>query len=350
MNDTETSKLEDVCQQCPYAAIDRELKEQVHFLQILIDSIPNPIFYKDKHGIYKGCNTAFEAYIGLPRKELTGKSVFDISPKQLAQKYFDMDNDLLNYRGRQEYESRVKYADGSFRDVIFNKATFNSSSGELAGIVGAIVDVSKQKQIELALKQTSEKLSLVLNQTVQAMATITEMRDIYTAGHQQRVSGLSLAIAREMNLPEDTIQAVEVAALLHDIGKISIPSEILTKPGKLSFHEFEIVKGHSETGFEILKSIDFPYPVAEIVRQHHERLDGSGYPRGLSGKEVLLEARILMVADVVEAISSHRPYRPALGIVKAITEINLLKGIQYDSDVVEACLKVFEKGYAFDAV
>jgi PAS domain S-box-containing protein/putative nucleotidyltransferase with HDIG domain len=315
-------------------------------LQTIIDSIPTPIFYKDENAVYRGCNAAFESYIGLAKSKLMGKSVFDISPGQLAQKYFEMDSELLKTAGSQIYESRVKYADGSIRDVVFNKATFIDTSGNLAGIVGTVLDVSKQKETELALKETTQKLSLVLSQTVQAMSTITEMRDIYTAGHQQRVAHISEKIAYELKLPAQTIEGVKIAALLHDLGKISVPSEILTKPSRLSFHEFELVKDHAQLGYEILKSIDFPYPIAEIIRQHHERIDGSGYPRGLSGKDMLLEAKIIAVADVVEAISSHRPYRPALGIETALSEIKRLSGKEFDSDVVSACLKIFETGYS----
>jgi PAS domain S-box-containing protein/putative nucleotidyltransferase with HDIG domain len=316
-----------------------------YLLQTIIDSIPTPIFYKDRNAVYQGCNAAFEAYIGLAKATLIGKSVFDISPQQLAQKYFEMDSELLERAGSQTYESRVKYADGSIHDVVFNKATFIDSAGKLAGIVGAVFDVSAQKQTELALKETTAKLSHVLKQTVQAMSAITEMRDIYTAGHQQRVADLSSAIAAELNLSEQTIEAVKIAALLHDLGKISVPSEILTKPSKLSYHEFELVKSHAHLGYEILKSIDFPYPIAEIVRQHHERIDGSGYPRSLTGKDMLLEAKIIAVADVVEAISSHRPYRPALGIETALSEIKRLSGKEFDSDVVSACLNLFQMGY-----
>lgn len=332
---------------CEINKIDHELKEQVHFLQNILDAIPNPIFYKDKDGIYKGCNSAFENYLGLTRNQLIGKSVFEISPAELAAKYYEMDKELLDGRGTQVYESEVKYSDGTIHNVIFNKATFNNTSNELNGLVGVVVDITELRQTDLALKRSTEKLNHVLNQTVQTIATITEMRDVYTAGHQQRVSELSVAIATELGFTDKTVHAIEVAALLHDVGKISVPAEILTKPSKLSFHEFAIVKEHSQTGYEILKSIDFPFPVAEIVRQHHERLDGSGYPQGLRGEEIMTEACVIAVADVVEAISSHRPYRPSLGLEYAINEITLHKGVRYRSDIVNACLRVFEKGYSF---
>jgi len=169
---------------------------------------------------------------------------------------------------------------------------------------------------------------------------------IGTFGHQQRVSQLAVRIAQEMKLPEDKIEGIRIASLIHDIGKIGLPTEILTKPTKLSDIELNLIKGHSQIGYDILKSIDFHYPIAQIVRQHHERLDGSGYPQGLKDGEILLEARIIGVADVVEAMSSHRPYRPALGTDKALEEISQNKGILYDPEVVDICLKLFrEKGF-----
>ena len=174
------------------------------------------------------------------------------------------------------------------------------------------------------------------------------IRDPYTAGHQRRVTKLACAIAKEIGLTKEQIEGLRVAAIIHDIGKINIASEILSKPGRLTKLEFEMIKTHPQTGYEILKEIEFPWPVAQIVLQHHERMNGSGYPQGLSGKDILIEARILGVADVVEAMASYRPYRPALGIDKALEEILNNKGVLYDPDVVDACLKVFtEKGFKF---
>jgi putative nucleotidyltransferase with HDIG domain len=173
-----------------------------------------------------------------------------------------------------------------------------------------------------------------------------EIRDPYTFGHQRRVTHLATAIAKEMALSPDQIEGIAVAGNLHDIGKINVPSEILNKPGKLSDIEFALIKSHPQAGYEIVKDIEFPWPVAEVLLQHHERMNGSGYPRGLAGGDILLEARIMAVADVVEAMASHRPYRPTLGIDKALEEIVQNKGILYDPDVVDACLKLFkEKGF-----
>ncbi|HLZ18286.1 MAG TPA: HD domain-containing phosphohydrolase [Smithellaceae bacterium] len=193
------------------------------------------------------------------------------------------------------------------------------------------------------LKASYEKIRIILEGTVLAMSKIVESRDPYTAGHEQQVARIATLIATKMPLPEDQIEAIRVAGSLHDIGKISVPSEILTKPGRLSRLEMEMVKTHSQNAYDILKTIEFPYPIAQIILQHHERIDGSGYPQGLHGKDILLEARIIGVADVLEAMSSHRPYRPALGIETAIEEITKHRGILYDADVVDACLCIYNQ-------
>ncbi len=212
---------------------------------------------------------------------------------------------------------------------------------------GAIQDITKIKESEEKLRKYVSELRRLFNETVAALGAMVEMRDPYTAGHQLRVAELAVAIAQEMKLPPDRIDLVRVAGLLHDIGKLGIPAEILVKPGKLLPQEMELVKLHPTISYQILSKIEFPWPVAEVVYQHHERLDGSGYPRGLKGSGIMKEAKILAVADVVEAMSSHRPYRPAYGIAKALEEINRGRGKLYDSEVVEAALAVFKKGFRF---
>lgn len=194
-----------------------------------------------------------------------------------------------------------------------------------------------------AQKHSTELLARGLEETVQVIATMVEMRDPYTNGHQQRVADLAVAIAREMMLPEDQVRGIHLAGEIHDLGKIQTPAEILSKPGRLSNSEFELIKTHPQTGYEVLKNISFPWPIAQIVLQHHERLDGSGYPQGLIGDQILLEARILIVADVVEAMSSHRPYRPGLGLQQALDEIRRNRGRFYDPQVVDACIRLFEE-------
>ncbi len=209
-------------------------------------------------------------------------------------------------------------------------------------------EITQRKKVEEDLQRTAEKLKKFFNGMIKTIGLITEERDPYTAGHEVQVTRLSCAIAREMSFSPDRIEGLRVAGLLHDIGKLIIPLGILSKAAKLSRIEFDLVKEHSKTGYNILKAIEFPWPVAKTVLQHHERMDGSGYPEGLSGKDILLEARILGVADVVEAMSSHRPYRPALGIGKALEEISDKSASLYDSDVVTTCLKVFKNGFSFE--
>jgi PAS domain S-box-containing protein/putative nucleotidyltransferase with HDIG domain len=214
-------------------------------------------------------------------------------------------------------------------------------NGRITGAVITFRDITERKRTEEALRQAFEG-------AVKALAHTVEARDPYTAGHQWRTTILACAIAMEMGLPQDRIDIIRIAGTLHDIGKIQVPVEILTKPTKLSEPEFSLIQTHPQVGQEIVKAVAFPGQVAEIIGQHHERLDGSGYPKGLKGDETLLEARILAVADVVEAMVSHRPYRPALGIDKALAEISRNRGILYDPQIADACLRLFtEKGFQF---
>lgn len=219
-------------------------------------------------------------------------------------------------------------------------------NGEIIGAVIVFKDITERKQSEEALKVSFENLTKTLNETVNALAVMSEKRDPYTAGHQKRVAHLAIAIAKEMGLSAERIESIRIAGTLHDIGKIYVPTEILNKPGKLNDLEMALIKTHSQVGYEVLKSIPFACPVAEIVWQHHEKINGTGYPMGLKEDEVFLEAKILCVADVVEAIASHRPYRPSLGLETALKEISQQSGVIYDSEVVNACLTLFtQQGY-----
>lgn len=215
------------------------------------------------------------------------------------------------------------------------------SAADLAYGIENIRMRQQHEQAAIEHKRNAETLLKALEDGVQAIAATVEMRDPYTAGHQRRVAVLAVAIAREMALPQATIHGLHLAAVVHDLGKIQVPAEILSKPGTLGNFEFELIKTHAQTGYEILKGIDFPWPVANIVRQHHERVDGSGYPQGLRGEQILLEARILAVADVIEAMASHRPYRASKGQQAALQEIESGSGSLYDPTVVAACLKLF---------
>ncbi len=204
--------------------------------------------------------------------------------------------------------------------------------------------VLETRRSEDYLQSTLDRLERSLEGTFRALSMTLELRDPYMAGHQQRVSCLAVAIAQDMNLAWDKIESLRFAGLIHDIGKIVAPAEILIKPGKLSKSEFQLIKEHPRAGYELIKDIAFPWPVAHIILQHHERLDGSGYPEGLAGDAILPEARILAVADVVEAVCSLRPYRPALGIEKALEEIRKGRGFRYDTRVVDACIRLFREG------
>jgi putative nucleotidyltransferase with HDIG domain len=207
-------------------------------------------------------------------------------------------------------------------------------------------DLTERKRAEEELQRTLDSLRKAVGVTIQVMVSAVETRDPYTAGHQVRSANLARNIAAEMGLPQEKIDGIRMAGSIHDIGKLSIPAEILSKPTKLSEIEFSLIKEHARQGYEILRNVESPWPLAEMVYQHHERMDGSGYPRNLKGDDILIEARILAVADVVESMASHRPYRAGLGIEAALEEIEKNKGVFYDPDVVETCLRLFrEKGY-----
>jgi PAS domain S-box-containing protein/putative nucleotidyltransferase with HDIG domain len=237
-----------------------------------------------------------------------------------------------------------------------------NEKGELTGAVMVFRDITERKQAEAAIKtafdsleervreQTDElrtsfdKLGRAMEGTIQALATMVEARDRYTAGHQVRVADLACMIARQMGVAESRIPIIRIAALIHDVGKVCVPTEILNKPAPLSPIEFEIVKQHPKAAYDVLEKIEFPWAIADIVLQHHERVDGSGYPSGLRGDQIHLEAKIIGVADVVEAMSSHRPYRAALGTEKGLEEISKGKGTRFDPAIVDACLHVFHQG------
>jgi HD-GYP domain-containing protein (c-di-GMP phosphodiesterase class II) len=217
------------------------------------------------------------------------------------------------------------------------------SEGGLMYYHGIVEDITPKKKLEQERQESIHRLRKSLGATINAMSATVEARDPYTAGHQRRVADLARAIATDMKLSRDQIDGIRLAGMIHDLGKISVPSEILTKPTRLTELEFELIKTHSEAGYNILKDIEFPWPIARIVLEHHERVNGSGYPQGLSGEDILLESKIIAVADVVEAISSHRPYRPAFGLEPALEEVAKNRGTLYDQVVADACVKLFHE-------
>jgi PAS domain S-box-containing protein/putative nucleotidyltransferase with HDIG domain len=307
-------------------------------------------------------NAAFCRMLGYREPELANLTFRDITHQD--QISFDMENIRKLSAGEiPSYETEKRYVrkDGK---ILWGRLTlkmFSEEGGAARYYLAMIEDVTERKEAADALllerknaENEAQKITGMLRETlghlINVVATTVEVRDPYTAGHQKRVSNLARAIATEMALPKDQIEGIRVAGVIHDIGKISIPSEILSKPGKLSDIELALISTHSQVGYKILKDIKFPWPIAQIVYQHHERLNGSGYPRRLKGGAILLEARILAVADVMEAMSSHRPYRSALGVAKALEEISANKGRYYDPDVVEACVRIFsDRKFKFDA-
>ncbi len=209
--------------------------------------------------------------------------------------------------------------------------------------------LAQRRDAQNKMRQSLKKLRRILNQTVNALASALEKRDPYTAGHQQRTAALAAAIAAELGQSEEQVEGIYMAGMLHDMGKIAVPAEILTKPSRLSENEYNLIKEHPQVGYDILKNIEFDQPVAETVYQHHERQDGSGYPRGLGHDAIIPQAKIMAVADVVEALASHRPYRAGLGAEKALQEIIKFQGVLYDNDVAEACIRLFhDKKFTFD--
>jgi PAS domain S-box-containing protein/putative nucleotidyltransferase with HDIG domain len=298
----------------------------------------------NQNGTYSYASPKVKDLLGYEPEEVIDKTPFDIMPPDEPEPEADPFRDIaLSQKPFAGLESTCFRKDGRRVVIETNGVPILDASGNFLGYRGIARDISDRKRAEQALKKSHEELHKSLEETVMSLASTTEKRDPYTAGHQQRVDRLACAIARELGLAEKQIEGLHVAAVLHDIGKISLPSAYLAKPTKLSTQEREIIKCHTEVGYEILKNIPFPWPVADVVRQHHELLDGSGYPRGLSEKEILLEAKILAVADVVEAMSSHRPYRPSLGLETALEEIRSGKGIRYHPQSVDACVHLISE-------
>jgi PAS domain S-box-containing protein/putative nucleotidyltransferase with HDIG domain len=321
------------------------LRESEERFEEFADHFPGYLFMQDEERRYVYVNRRDETDGDVPREAWFGRT-----PSQVWQ-----GDDA------REEEKRVQRAlDGEVLDVVvpwmppgmhqyIHSIYFLIPRAGKPPLVGGLgIDVTEQVEAQEEVRRQAERLRRTVEGAVLAMSHVVETRDPYTAGHERRVSELATAIAADMGMDREELDALRLAGLIHDIGKISVPAEILSKPGRLSAVEFDLIKQHSQAGFDILEPVDFGAPVAEMVLQHHERMDGSGYPRALSGADILPAARILAVADVVEAMSSHRPYRPALGMEAALSEIHERAGVAYDADVAAACFRLIEEqGFQF---
>ena len=292
-------------------------------------------------------NLTAATLLGVARGALVKQPITRFIFKQDQDLYYKHLKQLFESGEPQACELRMVKMDGAPVWVGL-EATVSQDAGGMPVCRAMLSDITERKQAEEELQRTLDSLRKAVGVTIQVMVSAVETRDPYTAGHQVRSANLARNIAAEMGLPQEKIDGIRMAGSIHDIGKLSIPAEILSKPTKLSEIEFSLIKEHARQGYEILRNVESPWPLAEMVYQHHERMDGSGYPRNLKGEEILIEARILAVADVVEAMASHRPYRPSLGIEAALEEIEKNRGIFYDKAVADACLRLFrQKGYRF---
>jgi PAS domain S-box-containing protein/putative nucleotidyltransferase with HDIG domain len=325
------------------------IREREERFRSLSENAPDIIYTLGTDGAFTYVNPAWERIMGYSTQDVIGKYFVNFAKKEDIRNYVRLFKIVRDERRtvRDEIGTLI-HKDGSDRYFSLSGAPNLDAAGNVTGIVGTFKDITDLKRSQEELERSFLKLKGTLDVTIQAISMIVEARDPYTSGHQERVARLSSAIAAEMGLSEDAIMGIRMAALLHDIGKINVPAEILSKPTRLNEIEFGMIRTHPRVGYNILKTIGFPFSVEKIVLQHHERMDGSGYPAGLSGDDIILEARILAVSDVVESMASHRPYRPALGVDAALAEISQKKGVFFDPLVVDACVKVFhEKEFKF---
>jgi PAS domain S-box-containing protein len=316
-------------------------------LENLVDSISSDVLMVvDQEGRVIRCNASLKRIFGYERSEVLNRKtdfLFRTSPDHLVLAAKEPPGD--GHDGFTVTPATGRFKDG--HEIPLEIVTGKLSTGGVAVLL--LRDISKRVAAEEQLRHSYRKLQELLEETVNILAMAVEMRDPYTAGHQRRVATLACAIADELHLSARRKDGLRLACIVHDVGKLYVPAEILSKPGTLTDTEFNLIKAHPQLAYDLLKKIDFPWPVAEMVLQHHERIDGSGYPQGLRGKEILLEARIMGVADVVEAMASHRPYRAAHGGGEALEEISINRGKLYDEDVVDACLRLFyERGFEFE--
>ncbi|MDP1594729.1 MAG: PAS domain S-box protein [Gallionella sp.] len=328
---------------------ERALRDERDFAQSIITTAQTIVLTLDIEGRIVSFNPYLEALSGWRLEEARGKDWFSMfvperdskSIRKLFQTAIDGTRTLGNVTtllSRDGRELHIEWYDTQLKD----------SKGEVKGLLAIGQDITQRELMEQEKLEAGTHLRNALEDAIGAIAATLEQRDPYTAGHQRRVAELARAIGVEMGLTDQILEGIYFGGLIHDIGKISVPAEILGKPGKISEIEFGLIKTHAEAGYQIVKDVEFPWPVAQMVYQHHERLDGSGYPQGLVGEQIILEARIMAVSDIVEAMSANRPYRPGLGMEAALKEITRLRGTGLDPLAVDACLRVIsEQGFVF---
>jgi len=321
------------------SCFSRKRVESLHkdFLQAFFDNVPDMIYFKDLKNRFVLVNKAHAAALGLTPEQVIGKTDIDFFPKELGEKYCADDSVVL--RSGKSIVSKIEKAmrpDGGMTYVSTTKMPHYDAKGKLIGLMGITRNVTEFANLE------KERLDMAIN-ALTILGKSLELRDPYTFSHARHVAFISEKIGEVLGWKENRLLGMRLAGQLHDLGKINIPLEILNKSGKLSSAEYRLVQQHVTTCHELIKDIDFPFPLAEIVLQHHERLDGSGYPRGLKGREVMAEARVLAVSDVLESMASRRPYREALGIEKACDELKSGCDSKYDSELVETALNLIEQ-------
>lgn len=321
---------------------ERELRASENRLRTIIEAEPECVKLVDPEGRFQEVNPAGLAMLEAGSDgQVLGRRVIDFVVEQDRQSFLKSAEQVFQ-GDTARFQCRIQGLKGTRRYVETHAVPLRED-GRVVAMLAVTRDITRQKHAERMMQESTHEMEHFLTQTIEAVAMTAEKRDPYTAGHQRRVAELAMAIATAMGLDDYRIKGIRLGGVIHDIGKIYIPAEILNRPGRLNKGEFEIIKTHPEVGYEILKDVHFPWPVHEMILQHHERIDGSGYPRGLKGDEITLEARILAVADVVEAVTSHRPYRPAHGLDKALQIIEEGAGTLFDPEIVVVCRRLFDQ-------
>jgi len=330
--------IEGIIQRLPSArGFHDKVSNGIDPLQTFLDSIPDAIYFKDRKNQITRVNKFYADGFGGKMEKIIGKTDFDFFPHEQAKQMFYDDNYVL--RTGKSIVGKIEKSllpNGTWNQVITTKVPIYDSDGKITGTMGITRDMTAQANLE------RERYTMVLN-ALMVLGKALEMRDPYTQSHARDVGEIAIEIGRAMKFDDEKLLRLKIAAELHDLGKISIPLDILIKPGKLSDLEYRIIKEHTNNCYNLVKDIEFPFPLAEIIYQHHERMDGSGYPRGLKGNQIAKEARILAVSDVLEAMTHHRPYRAALGIKKAAEELKQGYGTKYDSKIVAVALKLIKQ-------